>query len=128
MLLGIVVDDRGLVPDADVQRLKDFGKLIKKNFSDLLGETGGSGNEFTVKFPSPKPVAYVVIMEDIAKGERIQEYKLSGMIDGKWHLISNGSCIGHKRIELIKEGMFSAIRLEIVKSVGRPQIKNMKCY
>ena len=77
-LLGIVVDDRGLVPDADVKRLNEFGELIRKNFKEPLGKTSGQGNEFIVKFQSPKPVDYVVIMEDIAKGERILEYKLSG--------------------------------------------------
>jgi alpha-L-fucosidase len=128
MLLGLVIDDRGLVPDADVQRLKDFGQLIKRNFSDLLGKTDGSGNEFTVKFISPKPVSYVVIMEDIAKGERILEYKLSGMTDGKWQLLGKGSCVGHKRIEAVNEGMFSAIKLEVTKSEGTPLIRNLACY
>ncbi len=128
MLLGLVVDNRGLVPNADVQRLKDFGQLIRKNFSDLLGKTDGSGNEFTVKFKSPKLVSYVVIMEDIAKGERILEYKLSGMTEGNWQLISNGSSIGHKRIEVIKDGMFSAIRLQVMKSDGTPLIRTLSCY
>ncbi|MEI6143403.1 MAG: alpha-L-fucosidase, partial [Mariniphaga sp.] len=71
MLLGIVVDNRGLVPDADVQRLKEFGQLIKTSFSTVLGKTSGTGKEFTVKFKSPEAVSYVVLMEDIAKGERI---------------------------------------------------------
>lgn len=128
MLLGLVVDNRGLVPNADVQRLKDFGQLIRNNFSDLLGKTDGSGNEFTVKFKSPKLVSYVVIMEDIAKGERILEYKLSGMTEGNWQLISNGSSIGHKRIEVIKDGMFSAIRLQVMKSDGTPLIRTLSCY
>ncbi len=128
MLLGIVVDDRGLVPDADVNRLNEFGQLINKNFSQLLGKTAGSGNEFTVKFKSPKPVAYVFITEDIARGERILEYKLSGLSDGKWQQLATGSSVGHKRIETIKEGMFSAVKLEITKSEGTPTIKSLACF
>lgn len=128
MLLGVVVDNRGLVPDADVKRMEEFGQLIKKDFSNLLGKTTGSGNEFTVKFKSPKLVTYVVIMEDIARGERILEYKLSGMKDGNWQLLSEGTCIGHKRIEVIKEGMFSEIRFEVTKSKGIPLIRSLACY
>ena len=128
MLLGIVVDNRGLVPDADVKRLNEFGQMIRKNFSDLLGKTAGSGKELTVKFISPKPVAYVVIMEDMAGGERILEYKLSGLADGNWQELGKGTCIGHKRIEVIKEGKFTAIRFEVTKSEGIPLIRNLACY
>ena len=34
MLLGIVVDNSGLVPDADVKHLNEFGQMIKRNFSN----------------------------------------------------------------------------------------------
>jgi alpha-L-fucosidase len=128
MLLGIVVNDRGLVPEADVKRLNDFGELIRKKFSEPLAKTSGSGNEFTVKFPSPKAVNYVVIMEDIAKGERILEYKLSGMTNDTWQILARGSCVGHKRIEVVKEGKFSAIKLDVIKSEGKPFIRNISFY
>ena len=45
MLLGIVIDDRGLVPDADIKRLSEFGETIRKRFSDPLGMTSGRGNQ-----------------------------------------------------------------------------------
>ena len=128
MLLGMVINDKGLVPEADVRRLNEFGELIKKNFTEPLGQTSGQGNEFTIKFKAPKAISYVVMMEDIAKGERILEYKLSGMTDGKWQLVGTGSCIGHKRIEVIKEKIFSAMKLEITKSEGTPLIRNIACY
>ena len=128
ILLGLVVNKKGLVPDADVQRLKEFGQQVEKTFSNPIGKTSGAGNEFTVKFDKPEPVSHVVIMEDISGGERVMEYKLSGMVDGKWLPQATGSCIGHKRIDTIKDGTFSAIRLEIVKSEGMPIIRNLSCY
>ena len=128
MLLGIVVDNRGLVPDADVKRLNEFGQMIKRNFSNLIGQTSGSGDEFTVKFNSSKQVEYVVIMEDIAKGERILEYKLLGLKDDKWQSLGKGTSVGHKRIEVINGVIFSAIRLEITKSDGMPILRSLACY
>ena len=128
MLLGVVIDERGLVPDADIKRMNEFGVKIKKNFEKLLGETSGTGNEFNIKFQLPKKLKYVVIMEEISKGERILEYKLTGKADNKWQLISTGSSIGHKRIEVIKEGIFSDIKLEVLKSDGTPEIKSLACY
>ena len=128
MLLGIVVDNRGLVPLADENRLKEFGQMVKNRFSDLLGETAGSGSDFTVKFNTAKPVAYVVIMEDIKSGERVRAYKLSGMVNGHWEQLATGMSIGHKRIEVIRDGLFSAIRLEVSRSEGTPVIRNFSCF
>ena len=128
MLLGIVVDKRGLVPDADMKRLEEFGQVVKKQFSTPLGSTKGKGNELIIDFESPKTVHYVVIQEDISKGERVREYKLYGKKDGKWELLSEGSCIGHKRIEVIKNRNLSAIKLVIKKSEGKPQIRKLECF
>jgi alpha-L-fucosidase len=116
MLLGVVIDDRGLVPDADVTRLTEFGELISNNFGKPLAMTSGSGKEISLKLKTPVQVSYVVIREDIAKGENIREYKLSGMVDG------------HKRIEVIKKERCSAVNLEIVKSEGEAVIKSLACY
>jgi hypothetical protein len=127
MLVGIVVDPRGLVPDADMKCLEEFGLEVKRRFSSPLGSTTGKGNLFTISFKSPQPVNYVVIQEDISKGERIREYNLFGMENGVWKLLSQGACIGHKRIEVIKNKKLSGIKLEITKSEGKPQIRKLEC-
>jgi alpha-L-fucosidase len=128
MLLGVVVDERGLVPDADVRRMKEFGQIIRKNFAKPLGETSGQGTEFTIKFKSPQKIKFIVMMEEISKGERTLEYSLSGMEGNKWQIIATGSVIGHKRIEVLKEGVFSEIKLEILKCDGKPEIRSFACY
>ncbi len=128
MLLGVVIDDRGLVPDADVKRMTEFGDLIKSKFGKPLANISGSGKEISLQLQSPAEVSYVVISEDITKGENVREYKLSGQVDGKWKLLATGSCIGHKRIETIKKERCSAVKLEVTESVGVPVIKSMACY
>ncbi|MEI8037717.1 MAG: alpha-L-fucosidase [Verrucomicrobiota bacterium] len=128
MLLGLVVDPRGLVPAADVKRLEEFGQEVSKRFSKPLGATAGTGMRVTLELPAPQEVRYVVVQEDIAKGERVLEYNLYGMADGQWKRLSQGSCIGHKRIEVIEPARFSAIKLEVVKSDGTPQITKLACY
>ena len=128
MLVGIVVDPRGLVPDADMKRLEEFGQEVKTRFSKPLGSTSGKGNLFTIRFNSPQSVSYVVIQEDISKGERIREYNLLGIENGEWKSLSQGSCIGHKRIEILRNKKLSGIKLEITKSEGNPNIRRLNCY
>ncbi len=128
MLLGIVVDDRGLVPEADVERLAEFGDEIEHHFSTVLGSTKGKGNEFILDFESPRQVNYVVLEEDISKGERILEYNLFGKENGQWKMVSQGSCIGHKRIEKLNGERITGIKLEVVKAQGKPYLKEVACF
>ena len=127
MLLGIVVDRRGLVPEADVKRLQEFGNSVIKDYSTPVGVTTGKGTDFQIKFEGFQPLTSVVIMEDISKGERIREYELYGMQNGVWNLISKGTSVGHKRIENVN-GTYEAIKLSIVKSEGFPFIRKLACY
>jgi len=127
MLLGIVVDTRGLVPEADVKRLEEFGNRIAKDYSRPIASITGEGNILELRLKSAQPLSSVVIMEDIAQGERIGEYELYGKQNGVWNLISKGTCVGHKRIERVK-GSYDAIKLSVIKSVGSPIIRKMACY
>ena len=127
MLLGIVVDNRGLVPEADVKRLTEFGREINRQFSGPIGKTKGNGKELTVHFNKTQTVHYVVLMEDIAKGERIRHYELYGQQNNQWKLLSKGSCIGHKRIEKVN-GDYTSVRLNVTDADGKPIIKKMVCY
>jgi len=121
------VDNRGLVPDADVRRLEEFGSKIAGDFTAPVGLASGKGTEFEIKFRTSQKLSSVIIMEDIVKGERIREYELSGMQDGIWNLISKGASVGHKRIENTY-GTFEAIKLTITKSEGTPFIRKIACY
>jgi len=128
MLLGIVIDDRGLVTDADVARLNEMGLKIEQSFSNLIAKTSGTGNELVLELNSSKQPSYIVIQEDIKMGERVLKYRILGLSGNTWQLLSEGSSIGHKRIEKIKEGKFSSIKLIVDESNGNPQIKNLACY
>jgi len=128
MLLGIVVDDRGLVPDADVKRMEEFGMELKNKFSNPVGQTTGKGNELVLHFKKPESVHYVVLMEDIAKGEHVRKYELYGQRNNQWKLLSKGSCIGHKRIEAVNGEKYSSVRLNVIDAEGQPIIQKMVCY
>jgi len=127
MLLGIVIDNRGLVPDADVKRLKEFGIEVKKTFSNMLAKTSGNGNLYELTLTSQQRISYVVIQEDISKGEQIREYKLFGRSNGKWEVIAKGQSVGHKRIEKVN-GYFDAIKLEVTENEKEVTVMNFACF
>lgn len=128
MLLGIVIDDRGLVPDADVERIKEFGEAIKRNFSEPLHSISGEGLEYVIRFDEPTAVDRVIIQEDITFGERVLEYQLSGYHDGKWTDIVKGSNIGHKHIDVFTSQKLEKIKLTVIKSKAMPKIKDFSVF
>lgn len=82
LLIGMVIDDRGLVPNTDIKQLQTFGQAIKKRFNRIKGEITGQGNELTLDFVTPTGIDQIMIMEELAKGECIRAYELLGFIYG----------------------------------------------
>jgi hypothetical protein len=81
-----------------------------------------------LELPENQTVNQVVIMEDIAQGERVREFILEGKTADGWQEIIKGSCIGHKFIHRFNSAEMSALRLKISESVGTPQIKDITAY
>lgn len=128
MLIGIVIDDRGLVPEADVVRLEEFGKAIKSEFGMPLAQNSGKGMELITKLEKPTQIRNIVVSEDIAEGERILEYSIDVMVNGKWEAIQNGTAIGNKRIVAIDKPSIEAARITVNKSKAEPIIKELGLY
>ena len=133
LLLGMVIDNRGLVPDMDAKQFTWFGEYMDKIFdkSNLLGENAGKGNELTVELKSGGKISYIVIMEDIVHGERVLEYSITGWDGTEWKEICDGISVGHKRIHCLKypkPEKISAIKFVCTKSKADPVIRRMAVY
>lgn len=128
LILGITPDTTGQLPQADVLRLREWGDKIKELFSDPIKSTSGKGSQINMKLPEEKEISRIIIQEDIARGERVREYIIDGKTENGWLTIATGTCIGHKRIEIINPVKVSKIRLRITESVDIPLIKNLAVY
>lgn len=128
LILGVTPDDRGLLPDVDVARLKEFGEEIQRRFGNPIATTQGEGKRLQLKLPATTKINAIVIAEDIRQGERVRSYKVEGKVNGKWKTLATGSCIGHKRIEEIDPVEVSALRLQIGESLDLPVIAGFSVY
>ncbi|MEN8249103.1 MAG: alpha-L-fucosidase [Bacteroidota bacterium] len=128
LILGVVINPDGLVPETDEERLKEFGEEIKCRFSNPLGTTSGSSNKIVLKLQKMQPVNQVVLMEDINHGERVRNFIVQGKTSEGWKTLTEGSCIGHKFITTFDEVAVSSLRLEIETSVGEPVIKEFSVF
>ncbi len=130
LIIGAVVDSDGLVPEGDVKRLEEFGREIKKRFDSPVAETSGAGTLLELKLPKPSKINQVVLMEQISEGERVRSYTLEGLTaGGNWQQLSDGQCIGHKRIELFDKAVeVAAVRLKVTETRGKPLIRRLAVF
>ena len=65
LIMGLTPDDRGLLPDEDVQRLREWGQEINRRFSNPLYEASGTGSKIGIDFDKEVSINHVLIQEDI---------------------------------------------------------------
>ena len=131
--LNAAPNEDGLIPDEDMQVYERFGVELRRRFGRPVGEKSGTGSEVELRFEERRLFDHVVLMEDIAKGERVREYVVEAEVDGlfgewQWFELCRGSCIGHKRIHLLEPFESRAVRVRIRESVGEARIRSFALY
>ena len=128
LIMGLTPDPRGLLPDADVKRLEEWGEAIRKTFSNPIASTSGRGDQILLPLKSATIIKNIVIQEQIVKGQRVRAYSIHGRSKGKWTLIAEGQSIGHKRIHKIDPIAVEALKLQIKENILPPLIENFSIY
>ncbi len=129
LILGLSPDNRGLMPEEDVARMKEFGAEIKRRFNESLGSTSGKGNKYEISFKKPMNVNQLLISENIALGHRVKNFKVLARVNRKWKTIVVGSAIGNKFIALLNEPVLTdRIQLVIENSFAEPEIVKFAVY
>ncbi len=129
LLLGLVVDPRGLVPEGDVARLEEFGKALQEKYGTPLASASGEGSTTVIRMDKPQLIDRVVIQEDIRFGERVLEYEVTGLgPDGRWTTLSTGTNIGHKHIDTFRPTEVTEVKLKVKKSKAKAAIKDFSVF
>lgn len=130
LILGVTPDTRGLMPDADCERLAAFGAAIDAWFGNALAETTASARGDTVELEFGRTLRFdtVVLQEDITLGERCRRYELQ-VFDGAWRTVGTGSCIGHKRIHRLENPVEGTrLRLRVLEARATPHILHVSVH
>ncbi len=105
--LNVPPDTRGLIDDRDAARLKEFGDLLRQEFGtpvpaavDEIAGRPPMQKQYRIRFDAPKTgLRYIVLEEDIAKGQRVESFTVTGAFAGGGEYpVFQGACIGHKKI------------------------------
>ncbi len=128
-LLNSTPDTSGLIPPADLELYKSFGKEINRRFKTPLVEVLDKKGSVTV-LPLLKEhkVNHVITMEDYRRGHRIRSYAIDGLVNGHWKELCRGQSVGRKKIDYFPETELSEIRIRVLQSKGEPLIRSLAAY
>jgi alpha-L-fucosidase len=132
LLVNMTPDTTGLIPEAEVERLSDFGKNLDNIFATPLGSTSTKDNkstdELVLNFAKKQKVNLLVLEEDIENGQHIKSYIVDAYINNQWKTIAEGQSIGRKRIQTFPATKTSKIRLSLKGEKESILIKNFIVY
>jgi alpha-L-fucosidase len=124
----MVIDNRGLVPDADVEVFRQFGAKQHEIYSAKIASTSGAGSTLTLSIPSGAAPNMIVLMEDQTCGERVRKFDVEALIESRWTTVWQGACMGHKRIERFAPQQATELRLTISESIAESKIREFSAW
>lgn len=127
LLLGMVIDNRGLVPDKDAEEFTKFGQIIKKRTHKKIKKTSGSGSCVKLKLPHAQYIDHIFIREDIESGHAVRDFSVDVLLGGKVKKTFKAKAIGNKRIFRFNKIKADEIVLNITESKGEVKIPELSC-
>ena len=121
LLVGMGIDRHGLCPTPDAEALRGRGRLVIEHLGTPIASYEGkmSETEYRLSVSDGRKARYLVVMEDISKGERILDFSLDCGI--------SGHCIGHKRIIPLPDGI-TEVTFKINKAKSTPMLRGLWLY
>jgi len=122
---------KGSKISASVVRGRDYGakNLIDGN-KDTYWSTPDTVTSGSIVFEFNKPtfVNRFLVQEYIPLGQRVKEFTVEAMVDGKWQTVAKETTIGYKRILRFEPVEAEKIRFTVMKSKACPVISNLELY
>jgi alpha-L-fucosidase len=154
LMLGLAPNRHGLLPDADVKRLKEFGEALqarygadknlarKRLFSDANHAAALDGDQDTfwsapegshnavleANFPQPIAFDHALTMEWLNDGQCVQKYAVEAWVNGAWKAVASAQAIGHMKIDRFAPVTTSKVRLNILSSVCTARIREFQLF
>jgi alpha-L-fucosidase len=152
LMLGVAPDNRGLLPDSDVARLKEFGAAIHhlQDGNLALGHLPTTPNDVaaldgdpdtfwsapigshhsTVEVDFSKPVTFdrALTMEWLNDGQHVEKYAIEIWTGSVWKKVAGAQAIGHEKVDTFAPVTARRIRLNILSSTQEAHIREFQIY
>jgi alpha-L-fucosidase len=151
-MLGIAPDQRGLLPEADVKRLEEFGEAVRQRYSrNLIAKehirnsatdaafdgdpdtfwSAPAGSHHAIleaDFRQPVKIDRTLVMEWLNDGQRVDNFRIEVWDGRNYKPVVAGHSIGHKRIDIFPPVTTSRIRFNILSSSAEAHIREFQVF
>jgi alpha-L-fucosidase len=152
LMLGLAPDDRGLVPDADLARLKEMGEAIRARYMDNLAlhhlpteanaasafdgdadtfwsaPAGSHHAVLEASFQKPVTFDHALTMEWLNDGQHVEKYAIEAWDGANWKPVAQGEAIGHEKIDSFPSVTTNRVRLRILSSTSEAHIREFQLF
>lgn len=151
LMLGLAPDETGRLPEADVNRLREFGEALHRTYAHNLASEHGhvegvqkraaidnNPDTFWVAAPShdtlevtfDKPITFdrAVTMERLNEGQHVEEYAIQVWKHGAWQTLAHAHAIGHKKIDIFPACTAQRVRLNLISTAGTAAIREFQLF
>lgn len=154
LMLGLAPDRRGLLPDSDVARLKEFGAALRLRAehnlallhapvtAEIAAAVDGNPDTFwsapegshhaalELSFEHPITFDHAVAMEWLNDGQHVQKYAIEiwNETQKKWIAVASGQAIGHEKIDAFPAVTATRVRLNILSSTEPAHIREFQLF
>jgi alpha-L-fucosidase len=152
LMLGVAPDSRGLLPDSDAARLREFGQAIRERYGKNLALSHSAVSDNTAAaldgdadtfwsapagshhsileadFPKPIQFDHALTMEWLNVGQNVQKYSIEIWTGNSWKPVASGQAIGHKKIDGFPSVSATKVRLNILSSTSEAHIREFQLY
>ncbi len=149
-MLGVAPDDRGLLPDVDVARLRELGAALTSRYGkgllnpamttdanignaldgdpDTVWSAPAGSHAATLEIELKRPLTFdhALTMEWLVEGQQVQQYSIDAWQNGRWHTLVSSFAIGHKKIDRFPPVTAARVRLRILASAGTARIREFQ--
>ncbi len=157
-LLNLPLDDRGKIHENDVKRMRELRKVLDMTFNvnlakgakgkasrSLIGhgpENILDGNKLTywtvedgqetasveLQLPKIETFNLVELQEQIREGQRVEEFAVDAMVNGKWKELGKSTTIGYKKYLSVPDTTTDKVRVRILASRVCPTLSNFGLF
>lgn len=154
LLLNVPPSTEGVIAEPDVIRLNELGARLRSAFSSPVEPVSVSAEEngkvvsadafanggnlefsdrsgeyrVTLRFDKEELVDKIVLEEDITHSQRVENFEVYAIRNGKWKKICAATTIGGKKIEWFRPVLASAVELRISSCRLNPYLKTFTAY
>lgn len=136
LLLNVPPTPAGLLHDMDVARLAGFHARLRAMFAEDLAagrrvawrRTGEVTATAEVGLGRSAKVAIVRLSENIARGQMVSRYTLSGFDGAAWRELSRGTTIGYARLDRFEPLEVRRLRVVIDAAVAPPEAIAIRAF